>query len=175
MSPHLFSRLPLRSALLAFVLALSQAGPAHAQQDPGCWVTQDGTDAFGHTPAYYDEALTRSWYQNLQAADPRLMAQIAGTYYAEIPAPQLGMISRQYRSYSANGLFEYQDQTCSSTGCSQNYGHGRWVAHGIGGNAINLMISFSDLIRTNACVGGDLRVDGGGFQASDGTRWQRVR
>ncbi|MCB1498951.1 MAG: hypothetical protein KDK07_04050 [Bauldia sp.] len=160
---------------MAFVVAMPQAVPAQAQQEPGCWATRDGTDAFGHTPAYYDEALTRSWMQNQQAADPRLMAQIAGTYYAEIPAPQLGMISRQYRSYAPNGLFEYQDQTCSSTGCSQNYGHGRWVAHGIGGNAINLMISFSDLIRTNACVGGDLRVDGGGFQAPDGTRWQRVR
>ncbi|MCB1488752.1 MAG: hypothetical protein KDJ88_15015 [Bauldia sp.] len=161
-----------------FCLALALIAPTttFAQQgDPGCWITRDGTDVLGHTPAYYDEALTRDWYQSLQMADAAVMAQVAGVYYTEIPAPQLGMISRQYRSYSANGGFEYKDQTCSATGCSENYGHGRWAAHGIGGNTIALMISWSDLIRTNACIGGQLQYDRAGLYGADGTRWQRVQ
>ncbi len=89
-------------------------------------MTRDGTDVLGNMPAYYDAALTQAWMRTLQAADARLMATLAGVYYTEIPAPQLGMISCQYRSYSANGLFEYRDETCSATGCSTSQGHRRW-------------------------------------------------
>ena len=83
-----------------FCLALALIAPTttFAQQgDPGCWITRDGTDVLGHTPAYYDEALTRDWYQSLQTADANVMAQIAGVYYTEIPAPQLGRIQATAR------------------------------------------------------------------------------
>jgi hypothetical protein len=163
------------AGVVGILLAALSAAPASAQKEPGCWVTRDGTDVLGNTPAYYDAALTAAWMRTLQAADARLMATLAGVYYTEIPAPQLGMVSRQFRTYSANGLFEYRDQTCSATGCSTNQGHGRWAAYGLGGNRISLMITWTDLIRVNACAGGELRHDARGLTGADGSRWQRVQ
>ena len=72
-----------------------------------------------------DPNSTAAWQQSLQAADERAMQMMTGVWYGEIPAPELGMVSYQYQSYEAGGLFQYRDHTCSSTGCSDNQGTGR--------------------------------------------------
>jgi hypothetical protein len=150
--------------------------PAAAQDEPGCWITRDGPQVLGNTAAYYDQAMTETWLRTLGNADGSVMAAIAGTYYTEIPAPALGMISYQYRSYDANGLFRYEDRTCSQTGCSQNAGHGRWAAHATGRGTVFMMITWSDLVRTNACAGGEVYPDGANLVDSGGGQtWIRVR
>jgi hypothetical protein len=163
---------------LLVAVGFGATGSAGAQQDPGCWQTWEGTVAPGVSQQRYDPQASLVWRQSLQMADVGLMGELAGTYYVEIPAPQLGMVSQQYRRYDANGLFEYQDQTCGNipgVPCSQNYGHGQWTAYRQNDGSIFLMINWSDLSRTNACAGGAAFVQGGTIVGQDGIRWQRVQ
>jgi hypothetical protein len=106
------------------------------------------------------------------------MRQISGVYYGEQTAPELGMIERVYRSYEPNGLWQYQDETCS-TGmnipCSHNQGTGEWAAFTQADGTVFAMIHFSDLSRSNACFSQTLRLSNGGMMDEYGIRWQRVR
>jgi hypothetical protein len=174
-SPRNFRSAARLLGAMAMVLAVPFA-PASAQQQNGCWVTRDGERPFGHnTPAYYDEPSTRNWMRVLQLADANAMAMHAGTYYAEIPAPQLGMINYQYRKLDANGGFEYRDRTCSQVSCSQNYGYGRWAGVPQGDGSIYIMVNFTDLIRQSACFSWVGRLNGTVFSTNDGASWQKVQ
>ncbi|MFO1148283.1 MAG: hypothetical protein U1E62_07895 [Alsobacter sp.] len=165
-----------RKAVLAALVVSATGGAAAAQTQQGCWVTRDGDRPFGHnSAAYYDEALTRNWMRAVQLADGAAMAHHAGTYYAEIPAPQLGMINYQYRTLDANGGFEYQDRTCSSISCSQNYGHGQWAGVPQADGSIYIMVKFTDMIRQSACFSWVGRLNGMAFVSPDGFIWRKVR
>lgn len=167
-----------RSSFVAAILAVCEIGsalPAVAQQEPGCWVTRDGPMILGNTASYFDGPSTQTWLATLARADGAAMQRLAGVYYGETPAPEIGMINYQYRSYQANGLFEYRDRTCSSTGCSENQGHGRWAAYPNGRGGYFVMITWSDLLRTNACLGSEAYPDGGDLVFAGGNRWKRVQ
>ncbi len=93
---------------------------------------------------------------NPDATDPAIRGKVVGTWYSENPNPQLGMVQRLYQTFSANGLFEYRDQTCGNiqgVPCSQNSGHGSWNAQRQADGWIYVRVQFSDLHRTNECTG----------------------
>ena len=163
-------------ALAAFVL-LSAACPALADDEQyRCYTTSDprcSGDLCGNT--FYNPTVSMNWQQTLRQAEAETMRKLAGMYYGEQTAPQLGMIERVYRSYEANGLWQYQDQTCSSTGCSQNQGAGQWAAFAQRDGSIFAMVHFSDLSRTNTCFSQTLRPQNGGFVDEYGVAWRRVR
>lgn len=163
------------AAALAFAVLLPSL--AIAQDDPDrCYTTSDprcSGDYCGNT--FYNPDVSLNWQQTRASADARVMAQMAGVYYAETPNQQLQMINRAYRSYEANGLWQYQDQTCSSTGCSQNQGTGNWAAYQQGDGSVFLMIHFSDLSRSNNCFSQNVQRSRGGFTDALGQFWQQVR
>lgn len=163
--------------LAVFSLFIAAAAPALAQPAPeGCYITRDGPMIAGNTAAYFDQNLTANWLATQRAANPQLMASIAGTYYIEIVSPNNDAVSRSYRTIDANGLFSYQDQTCGGFTCSNNGGHGQWVAHATQRNTIYLMINWSDLSRTSACISAELYMDGSDLVgAGDQIRWRRVQ
>ena len=169
MQPKMFAAATL--ALLAL------AGQALADDEQyRCYTTSDprcSGDFCGNT--FYNPTVSMNWQQTLQNADPRAMARLAGVYYMELPNPQMQMINRAYRDYEANGVWGYQDQTCSSTGCSQNQGAGQWAAYEQRDGSIFLMVHFSDLARTNACFSQTVQLSPRGFTDSAGGNWQRVR
>jgi hypothetical protein len=88
---------------------------------------------------------------NPDATDPMLRQLVAGTWYGV--NEQMGMRQQLYATYLPTGVFEYRDQTCGATGCSENYGHGFWMATRQADGAIYIRIQFSDLKRTNECTG----------------------
>lgn len=159
-----------------FVLALLASSPSLAQNDPtACWDRIEGQVPVN---TFFNKQLSDYWRQMLQQADGQLMGQIAGVYYGERPSPDGQYINRQYRSYEANGLFQYRDQTCGNIAgipCSENQGTGEWRAVNQGNGATYLMIRFSDLIRTDACAGEQVRFGGSGFTDEGGLFWQRVQ
>lgn len=165
----------LRAWLAATLLTSALAAPSLAQEircfttsDPRCTDTSCGN-------TFYNPAVTQNFLQTQQQANPQLMAQMAGVYYAETANPQMQMVNRAYRSYEANGLWQYQDQTCSSTGCSQNQGTGQWAAYQQPDGTIFLMIHFSDLARTDNCFSQTVMFSGPNFTDTLGTTWQRTR
>jgi hypothetical protein len=174
-------RRPAPAAIMAALAALAAATPTLAQQNQGCWVTREAEAGNyrprynSQTPSYFDQALTEGWFRALQMADGRIMAAYAGVYYVETPAPNLGMVNYQYRTFDANGGFEYQDKTCSQVSCSQNYGYGRWAGVPQQDGSIYMAVNFSDQIRQSACASFSGRLNGNVFYASDGSRWQKVR
>jgi hypothetical protein len=167
--------------LFAAALVLASAGAAFAQTNEQyrCYDSSDPrcSDA-SCANTFYNPSASLNWQRALQAADPNVMQQMAGVYYGEQTAPQLGMIERVYRSYEANGLWQYQDQTCGSTPgvpCSQNQGTGQWAAFAQPDGTVFAMIHFSDLSRYNNCFSQTMRFGPGGFVNNSGVSWQRVR
>ena len=159
---------------LPLVLALA-ASPLAAQEQNACYDRDEGV-----VPAntFLNMQSTDTWRNLLQIADPALMGQLAGVYYGEIRSPDGLYIAHQYRSFEANGLYQYQDQTCtigSQIPCSQNQGTGEWRAATWSDGSIYVMAHFSDLIRTSACAGARYQMMQGGIQDEFGTFWQRVQ
>jgi hypothetical protein len=125
-----------------------------------------------------DEQATNAWRDMLGRQDNRIIQAMTGVWYAEIPAPQLGMTSYQYRQFDANGLFQYQDKTCTngSDFCSQNQGTGFYTATGAADGSILTFIIVSDLQRDHECSGGYARfIDDMTMQDGGGTVWRRVQ
>jgi hypothetical protein len=160
-------------AILVTLLCVSSS---LAQDDPtACWDRVEGQDPVN---TFFNKQMTDYWRQMLQQADGNLMSQMAGVYYGERPSPDGQYVNRQYRSYEANGLFQYQDQTCGNVQgvpCSQNQGTGEWRAAQQGDGTIYLMTRFSDLIRTSACGGERIQFNGQSFIDEGGVTWQRTQ
>ncbi|HVY51346.1 MAG TPA: hypothetical protein VHA07_07255 [Devosia sp.] len=171
LSRHLLAAAAL---LLATGGALAQDGEqyrCYSSSDPRC---ADSSCA----NTFYNPDASLNWQRTVQSADAGVMQQMAGVYYGEQTAPQLGMIERVYRSYEPNGLWQYQDETCGSAPgvpCSQNQGAGQWAAYQQADGSIFVMIHFSDLSRYNNCFSQTLRLGQGGFVDDSGVSWSRVR
>lgn len=169
----------LKTIFATAILLAATASSALAADEPDrCYTTSDprcSGDFCGNT--FYNPSTTQNWMQTRQAADGRIMQQLAGVYYGEIPDPSGSMVNRTYRSYEANGLWQYQDQTCTpGATCSQNQGAGLWAGYQLPDGSIFLMIHFSDLVRSNTCFSQTLKPANGGFYDVFGAMsWQRVR
>jgi hypothetical protein len=165
----------LRRILAAAAIA-ALASSAFAQGDPtACWDRVEGGDPAN---TFFNKPMSDYWRQMLKVADPKLMAQIAGVYYGERPSPDGVYVNRQYRSFEANGLFQYQDQTCtvgSQLPCSQNQGTGEWRAVNQTDGSTYLMARFSDLSRTAACFGDRISLQNGGIVDEGGVFWRRTQ
>jgi hypothetical protein len=151
------------------------SGPVAAQQKDACY---DRVEGQVPSNTYYNAQSTDTWRQLLFNADQQLMAQVAGTYYADVPSSDGQFVSHQYRSFEPNGLFQYQDQTCGNIPgipCSQNQGTGEWRATTWSDGSIYIMARFSDLSRTSACAGARYRPGPSGLQDEFGSFWQRVQ
>jgi hypothetical protein len=112
---------------------------------------------------------------NPNTTDPVVARQIVGTWYSEIKNSQLGMVQQIYQTFLNTGVFEYQDRTCTSVSCSQNYGHGYWAGRRQA-NSIYLRVQFSDLNRTNQCTGVAVRFKNSNTMVSaNGNVYHRVR
>jgi len=73
------------------------------------------------------------------------MQAVAGVYYGEVSSSDGTMYEQVYRSYEANGLWQYRDQTCPTDNqgylpCSQNQGAGQWAAYNLADGSIFLMM-----------------------------------
>lgn len=117
---------------------------------------------------------------NPDATSPELRRMLAGTWYSETRAPQLGMVQRVQQTLLPTGVWEYQDETCGNmagiASCSKNGGHGLWMATRQPNGAISIRIQFSDLRRTNACTGSVVTMPNPQtMTAADGTVVRRVR
>ena len=87
-------------------------------------------------------------------------------------------LNQQDRRFSANGLFDYNDQTCtngSQIPCSKNQGTGEWRAVTQTDGSTYLMARFSDLIRTSACFGDRVSLQSGGMVDEGGIFWQKLQ
>jgi hypothetical protein len=89
------------------------------------------------------------------ATEQQLRELVSGTWYSENHG-QMGMTQRMYQTFSPIGNFEYRDQTCGNSPglpCSQNYGHGVWMATRQPDGTIYIRVQFNDLKRQNECTG----------------------
>jgi hypothetical protein len=119
----------LRTVLAAAVVLAATTSFVVAEDDPDhCYTTTDPRcSGLSCSNTFSNPAASLNWQQTRQAADPQVMQEVAGVYYGEIPDPSGQMTNRTYRSYESNGLWQYQDQTCTpGLGCSQNQGAGQW-------------------------------------------------
>lgn len=163
----------LGSIVFAAAATLAITAPALAQQDYCARRIE------GNPPStILDQNATDTFHAMVARQDNNAIVAMTGVWYAEIPAPQLGMTSYQYRQYSANGLFQYQDQTCTNgtQSCSQNQGTGFFTAMTAQDGSIATMMIVSDLQRDHECTGGYMRfIDQNRMQDGGGTIWQRVQ
>ena len=165
----------LQTLLAAAVLALPLPTPVLAQNDV-CY--RAGGTVGNQRTRVIDENATATWQQMLARQDAQVIQAMVGVWYGEIAAPQLNMTSYQYRQYEANGLFQYQDKTCTngSSYCSQNQGHGFFTATTANDGSILTFLIVSDLNRENECAGGYARfIDANTMQEGSGTVWRRVQ
>lgn len=161
--------------LLFTVSLLASPSLALAQQKDACY---DRLEGQVQNNTYYNAQSTDTWRKLLQSADSKLMAQMAGVYYGERPSPDGQYINYQYRSFEANGLFQYQDQTCGNIAgipCSKNQGTGEWRAITQQDGTIYMMTRFSDLTLASACAGSRYRMSGSTMFDEYGVAWQRVQ
>ncbi len=169
---------PLLAGLATIALAFATTTVDAQQQKDACYDIQEGQIDQNLHNAYYNAQSTDTWRQLLQNADGQLMGQLAGVYYAERPSPDGVYLNRVYRSFEPNGLFQYQDQTCGNIqgiACSQNQGTGEWRATTWSDGSIYMMMRFSDLVRTSACAGQRVQMQGNIMYDEFGGTWQRVR
>jgi hypothetical protein len=166
------------SALAVAVCLALLATPTIAQDEPDrCYTT---TDPRGDEPknTFYNPSATQNWMQTRANADGRVMQAMAGLYQSQFNDPSGQMAEYVRRSYEANGLWGYEDQTCtvnSPIPCSQNQGAGLWAAYQQPDGTIFLMVHFSDLARSNNCFSQTVQLQNGGFVDNLGGRWRRVR
>ena len=168
--------------LAAAALSLLAAFPALGQDDPDRCYTSSDPRCSGANCAntFYNPTVSANWQRTRQAAEADAMRSVAGQYYFEYADPTGQMTNQAYRTYEANGLWSYQDQTCPVNDlgylrCSQNQGAGQWAAYAQQDGTIFLMIHFSDLSRSNNCFSQTVRVSRGGFTDEYGSTWRRVR
>ena len=169
----------MKIALLAFatICSLAVAAPALALAlalDDYCARRIEGNPP----STVLDQSATDTFHSMVARQDNNAIVVMTGVWYAEIPAPQLGMTSYQYRQYRSNGLFQYQDQTCTNgtQSCSQNQGTGFFTAMTAHDGSIATMMIVSDLQRDHKCTGGYMRfIDQNRMLDGGGTVWQRVQ
>jgi hypothetical protein len=141
-----------------------------------CWDRREGEYP---NNMFLNMVMTDQWRDLSGRADSQAMRGMVGVWYGEISAPSLGMVDRQYRSFEANGLFQYKSQTCGNIAgipCSENYGTGQWVAVFADNNgAVQVMMHFDDMTQSDRCGGFVARLQGNLMLAGDGSRWQRVQ
>jgi hypothetical protein len=167
----------LRTVLAAAVVLAATTSFVVAEDDPDhCYTTTDPRcSGLSCSNTFSNPAASLNWQQTRQAADPQVMQEVAGVYYGEIPDPSGQMTNRTYRSYESNGLWQYQDQTCTpGLGCSQNQGAGQWAGYRLADGSVFLMIHFSDLVRSNTCFSQTIQPANGGF-FEGAMNWQRTR
>lgn len=166
------------SALAAALYLALLATPTIAQDEPDrCYTT---TDPRGEQPknTFYNPSATQNWQQTRANADGRVMEAMAGTYEGQFNDPSGQMVEQVRRHYEADGLWSYEDQTCtigSPIPCSQNQGTGMWAAYQQQDGTIFLMVHFSDVARYNNCFSQTLQLQNGGFVDTLGGSWRRVR
>ncbi len=163
---HVLQRI-MTEALGVLSIVLLTA-PAFAQNDV----------CFDPATRQVDTRGTETFRQMARRTDPAIARQLAGVWYAEIPSPQVNMISYQYHEYSADGLFQYQDRVCGGlvNSCSEYQGHGLYAVIDLGGGSLQFMTIINDLNRDHLCMGYTLSLlDNDTMQASSGLVWRRVR
>ena len=173
----------LARILPALLISLLTVAPAVAQDDPDrCYTPSDprcSGDFCGNT--FYNPTVTQNWMTTRQHADAQVMQQVAGVYYGGRNFSSDGtMFNEAQRSYEANGLWQYRDQTCPVNNlgylqCSQNQGAGLWAGYRQADGTIFLMVHFSDAARSNACFSQTIQLDNRGFRDAVGGNWQRVQ
>ena len=151
-----------RRAAFAAAGLLCFAVQAHAQQYP-CWNSSGMVNRMNPqtSPVYNvpDPQASATWDRLASANDPRAAQALAGTWYMRNVAPQSGQVQEYYATFDPNGLFQYRDQTCGSTGmCSRNQGNGQFRAAFENDGSIFYMTNFSDLNRDHQCVSDTVRV-----------------
>lgn len=164
----------MKTASLVVTIAsvIAVTAPALAQPNEAYCNRRSGNQVM------MDQNATNTFHEMVARQDNNAIAAMSGVWYAEIPAPQLGMTSYQYRQYQGNGLFQYQDQTCTNgtQSCSQNQGTGFFTAMTAQDGSIATFLIVSDLQRDHECTGGYMRfIDQNRMQDGGGTIWQRVQ
>jgi hypothetical protein len=139
---YIFKKVVVK-VIAIFVTSLLACAAMAQDQNQVCMVNNKDVD-----PVH-----TKYWQFALQNSDQAAMQQVAGTWYIENVSQELGAVQQMQQTYDANGLFSYQDETCVNGSCSQNQGHGMWVAKTETDGSIYVMINVSDLNRTNECTG----------------------
>ncbi len=123
-----------------------------------------------------DRQATEVWQTMAERSDPKLMRQIAGTWYTVSAVPP--QVSYQYQRYSADGFFDYQNRVCdtSTTLCSDYAGQGNYAVIGLTDGSMQFMTIVSDLVRDRECTGFALRLlNENTMQSATGGIMQRVR
>lgn len=155
--------------------ALLAAIPVEASAQQVCMTYRKQAD--GNTYRQVDRETTYLFTQMLNNPDPRIRQYMTGSWQAQIPAPQLGMMLYSTAVYDANGLWQYFNRTCGTqTGyCSNAQGHGAYVGV-VNGNTLNIAIMYSDLEVENGCTRNVVTIMGPGMlRDSNGTIWRKVR
>ena len=104
---------------IAILAALCAPVPALAQGSEVC---------IDQRTRQIDQRQTQAWRQMVQAADRQAMQAMQGVWYGEIWSHATNQVDYRYQSFSADGQFQYQSKTCSSTMCSDYSGHGLFAA-----------------------------------------------
>lgn len=152
-------------------LAIAVTGASHAAAQGGV-----NDPCVNQVNGAYDAVASQDWQNRFQRTDANAVQMIAGVWYGEIPAPQLGMIAYIYESFQPNQIFDYRSRTCSNISCSDSYGTGMYAAETQGDGSIFVTRNFSDNNRRNACSGGYLRfTDRNTMVAPDGSIWKRAQ
>lgn len=157
------------AAAIAMALAVGAATHAAAQggMNDACVNQVNGA---------YDAVSSQDWQNRFQRSDANAIGQVAGVWYSEIPAPQLGMVAYIYESFQPNQIFDYRSKTCSNVSCSDSYGTGMYAAETQGDGSVFLTTNVSDNNRRNSCSGGYVRFpDQRTMVGADGTVWKRAQ
>ena len=158
----------LRIAGTALLVAIAAPSlQAEYIDDPSFQVCTNAT-------GYYDIAATNDWLQRLKTTDFSAMKEVAGKWYAEFYNEQMGMSYNNTITYLETGVMDFTTRTCSTTGCSDDYGHGLFTAHRAQGGSIFITRNLTSLTRINQCGGFYLRMNNGVLVTEDGKRWQKL-
>ena len=121
---------------------------------------------------------TDNWRVSVQTMDQQVMARMVGVYYADAWSQRGDQVSHQWYSFSPNGIFDYQSQTCGTDPnlpCTPSQGTGAWTAHGQQDGSIYVMVDFSDLVRSSQCFSQTIMLQNGGYQSLGGAFWRKVQ
>ena len=143
-----------RLSCVSLVLAACLGASAQAQQAP-CLANHlrpAGSPREVMPPPDWQSSSV--WQQLATMTDPQMMQRLVGVWQTEQFNAPLRIMQRTLHQFDANGLFQYQDQTCPTDGlpCSQNGGPGEFRASRQASGTTFIMMRFSDLSRVNQCA-----------------------
>jgi hypothetical protein len=110
---------------------------------------------------------------NPNTTDSNLKSLLVGKWYGEGYNAQMGTKHQVYYNFLSTGVFEYQEQACSSITCTPNYAHGVWSGSRQS-NSFYVQIKYNDMRRTNACYGWGLRFINSNTYVTGSTTFRRV-